>query len=81
MGRRAGKEKMVIDIHVHPIYFDLICSSPERDRFRSEQFGIYKQSPYSMEEILVEMDYGGIDKAVLLAEDLSTICGELGGIK
>ena len=67
---------MIIDIHVHPIYFDAICGDRSREQLRSAQFGIYKQSPYTLEEVLVEMDYGGIDKAVLLAEDLTTQAGD-----
>lgn len=67
---------MVIDVHVHPIFYEDICGDAERVTYRMEQFGIYKQSPYSREEILTEMDYGGIDKAVLLPEDLTTLSGD-----
>jgi len=66
---------MIIDVHVHPIYFKPICDDPEMERFRSEQFGIYKQSAYEMEEIFVEMKAGEIDKAVLLPLDLTTSAG------
>jgi uncharacterized protein len=68
---------MIIDIHVHPIYFKPICGKPERERFRSEQFGIYKQSAYDMEEIFAEMRAGEIDKAVLLPLDLTSSSGDM----
>ncbi|KKI91303.1 amidohydrolase [Bacillus sp. SA1-12] len=66
---------MVIDVHTHPIFFEGICEDEEALAFRKEQFGIFKQSPQSIEQILVGMDYGGIDKSVLLPEDLTTISG------
>ncbi len=66
---------MVIDVHTHPIFFEGICENEDVLTFRKEQFGIFKQSPQSIEQILIGMDYGGIDKSVLLPEDISTISG------
>ena len=66
---------MVIDVHVHPIYFKPICGDLGKEKFRSEQFGIFKQSPYGMDEVFVEMQVGEIDKAVLLPLDLTTSAG------
>jgi predicted TIM-barrel fold metal-dependent hydrolase len=66
---------MVIDVHTHPIFFEGICDDEDTLAFRKEQFGIFKQSPQSIEQILVGMDYGGINKSVLLPEDISTIAG------
>jgi predicted TIM-barrel fold metal-dependent hydrolase len=67
---------MVIDVHTHPIFFKDICENPKRLNFRKEQFGAFKQSPYTMEELLLEMDFGGIDKTVLLPEDITTLYGD-----
>ncbi|WP_042354488.1 amidohydrolase family protein [Bacillus rubiinfantis] len=66
---------MIIDAHVHPIYFDMICQDEKKLQFRTEQFGVYKQSPYDYEEIAVEMDYGKIDRSILLPLDLTTQSG------
>jgi predicted TIM-barrel fold metal-dependent hydrolase len=68
---------MIIDVHVHPIYFKPICSNPEKNKFRSDQFGIYKQSAYDMDEVFMEMQVGQIDKAVLLPLDLTTSAGDM----
>jgi uncharacterized protein len=66
---------MVIDMHVHPILYNMICDDEAALKYRSEQFGIFKQSPYQFDEIFTEMDYGKIDKSVLLPEDLTSISG------
>lgn len=63
---------MVIDMHIHPIYYNAICENEEELKFRSEKFGVYKQSPYGFDEIFAEMKVGSIDKAVLLPLDLTT---------
>ena len=68
---------MIIDVHVHPIYFKPICDEPEKEKFKSEQFGIYKQSAYDMDEIFTEMRAGEIDKAVLLPLDLTSSKGDM----
>jgi predicted TIM-barrel fold metal-dependent hydrolase len=66
---------MLIDMHTHPIFYDLICGDQKELEFRKDIFGIWKQSPQSFEEVFVEMDYCGINKAVLLALDLTTQTG------
>lgn len=66
---------MLIDMHVHPIYYKLICDNDNELAFRSNTFGVFKQAPMSFEEIFAEMDYGGVDKAALLALDVSTESG------
>jgi predicted TIM-barrel fold metal-dependent hydrolase len=68
---------MIIDVHVHPIYFKPICSNLKINKFRSDQFGIYKQSAYDMDEVFMEMQFGQIDKAVLLPLDLTTSAGDM----
>lgn len=66
---------MIIDAHVHPIYFDMICKDEEALTFRQEQFGVFKQTPYGFDEIVAEMDYGKIDRSILLPLDLTTQSG------
>lgn len=66
---------MIIDMHVHPIYYQTICQDEEEQLFRSHAFGVYKQSPYDYDEIFAEMDYAKVDKAVLLPLDLTTTEG------
>lgn len=66
---------MIIDVHTHPIFYKDISEDKERLAFRKEQFGIYKQSPYSIESVLTEMDYMKVDKSILLPEDLTTQSG------
>lgn len=63
---------MVIDMHIHPIFYEAICKDEEELNFRKENFGVFKQSPYSMDEILLEMDYAKVEKAALLPLDLTT---------
>jgi len=43
---------IVIDSHVHPIYFEAICADEAALRFRTRQFGVQKQSTYGLEETL-----------------------------
>lgn len=66
---------MIIDMHVHPIYYKSIYKDEQEQKFRSEEFGVFKQSPYDYEEIFAEMDYGHVDKAALLPLDLTTTAG------
>ncbi|WMJ89488.1 amidohydrolase family protein [Anaerocolumna sp. MB42-C2] len=66
---------MIIDMHIHPIYYKSICNDPEELEFRSKAFGVFKQSPYDYEEMFVEMEYGRVDKAALLPLDLTTTEG------
>lgn len=63
---------MIIDVHTHPIFYKDICEDKEQLNFRKEQFGIFKQSPYSLESVFIEMDYMNIDKSILLPEDITT---------
>ncbi|PYG85923.1 hypothetical protein LY28_03077 [Ruminiclostridium sufflavum DSM 19573] len=66
---------MLIDMHVHPIFYDLICEDAEELEFRGNTFGVFKQGPMSFDEIFAEMAFGGVEKAALLALDVSTSCG------
>ena len=63
---------MVIDVHAHPLLFDVINDDPEIFEFRRQAFGVFKSgiNPVAFEKIL--LDDAGIDKVVLLPEDYST---------
>ncbi|EGP4965800.1 TPA: amidohydrolase family protein [Enterococcus faecium] len=63
---------MTIDTCFHPIYFDMIQTSEAELKKREEAFGVHKQSPYTMDEILSEMDYGKIEKSILHPIALTT---------
>ncbi len=66
---------MVIDMHVHPIFYDIICGDKNGLAFRQKEFGVWKQSPMSFDEFFAEMDAGGIDRAALLPLDLTATAG------
>lgn len=66
---------MVIDVHVHPGFYDLICEDPQRVDERKKVMGWDLMSLIPLELIIRQMDYAGIDKYVLLAQDLTTISG------
>ena len=63
---------MTIDMFVHPGFIDVICNDPERVAFRRKYFGLYKQHVWPLELVFLQMDAAGIDKAVLMPEDLAT---------
>lgn len=67
---------MVIDMHVHPGFFEDICGDAERTQMRRQQYGLYKTSPVPLEHTLAVMDHAGIDKSVLLPLDLKATAGE-----
>lgn len=66
---------MIIDMHIHPIFYGAVCGNPEEVEFRKKAFGVFKQSPYGYEEMFAEMDYAKVDKAALLPLDLTTTEG------
>ena len=66
---------MIIDMHIHPIFYDAICEDERELEFRKEAFGVFKQSPYGYEEMFAEMDYAKVDRAALLPLDLTTTEG------
>ncbi len=63
---------MVIDVHAHPLLFDVINKDPETLEFRKQAFGVYKSgiNPVEFEKIL--LDDAKVDQVVLLPEDYST---------
>ena len=66
---------MVIDMHLHPIFYKPICKDAEELEFRKNSFGVWKQGPMDWDEVFVEMDYGGIEKSALLPLDITTTEG------
>ena len=66
---------MVIDMHVHPIFYKSICDNKEELEFRKDTFGVWKQGPMDWDEAFAEMDFGGIDKEALLPMDVTTTEG------
>lgn len=66
---------MVIDMHLHPIFYKDICENEEELEFRKDTFGVWKQGPMDWEEAFAEMDYGNIAKAALLPLDVTTTKG------
>ncbi|WP_040197391.1 amidohydrolase family protein [Candidatus Soleaferrea massiliensis] len=67
---------MVIDMCVHPGFLKEICGDEERVLFRRKHFGLYKQSVWPVELFIKQLDAAGIDKAVLIPEDLTVRCGD-----
>ena len=66
---------MIIDMHLHPIFYKPICEDAEELEFRKNSFGVWKQGPMEWDEVFVEMDYGGIEKSALLPLDITTTEG------
>ena len=66
---------MVIDMHVHPIFYKSICDNKEELEFRKDTFGVWKHGPMDWDEAFAEMDFGGIDKEALLPMDVTTTEG------
>lgn len=61
---------MIIDMFVHPGFIKEISEDTERVAFRRKHFGLYKQHVWPLELALTQLDAAGIDKAVLMPEDL-----------
>ena len=53
---------MIIDMHIHPIFYEAVCKDKEELEFRKNAFGVFKQSPYGYDEMFAEMDYAHVDK-------------------
>ena len=46
---------MVIDMHVHPIFYKSICDNKEELEFRKDTFGVWKQGPMDWDEAFAEI--------------------------
>lgn len=63
---------MVIDVHVHPAFYDPICTSDQQIYDRKTIMGYDLMSPFPLELVNKQMAFAKIDKLVLLPEDSST---------
>ena len=66
---------MVIDVHVHPEFFQAAFIDDAATALRKKVMGRDKIGYSPTEFIIKKMDYAGIDKQVLLPLDLTTQCG------
>ena len=67
---------MFIDMHVHPAFFEPICNSDEKIKFRHEVLNIYQNGNAPLQHIKNQMRCAGIDKMCLLAQDYTTSEGD-----
>lgn len=65
---------MAIDVNVHPLLYKAIYNEADF-AFWEREFGMGHMGPMDYDEILAELDYGGIEKSVLLPLDLTTTAG------
>lgn len=63
---------MLIDMHIHPIFYAPICKDSCEQNFRGDAFGVWKQGPMEFDEIFAEWDVCGLTQAALLPLDLTT---------
>ena len=63
---------MVIDIHVHPAFFDPINGDEKKEELRHNELNIHKNGTASLQHFFNKMNCAGIDMCVLLPEDYST---------
>ncbi len=67
---------MVIDMHAYPGFIREISEDPDKVEFRREHFFLYKQHVWPLELVIKQLDAAGIDKAVLLPEDIRSRYGD-----
>ena len=65
----------VIDIHVHPAFFEAICSDAGRVEQRRQALGLYKAGVAPLTHIFNQMKAAQIEKLALLPLDLTTQAG------
>jgi uncharacterized protein len=63
---------MVIDMHVHPGFYEEICEDAEDIKFRKKAMGWDLMSKFPVELTRTQMKFAGVDKLVLLPLDLTT---------
>lgn len=63
---------MIIDIHAHPVLYDIINPEDETLNFRKQQFGVFRSGRVPLDFALRLMDDAGIDRTVILGEDYSS---------
>jgi predicted TIM-barrel fold metal-dependent hydrolase len=63
---------MVIDIHVHPAFFEPINEDEALEEIRHEELNLHKNGTAPLKHFFNKMNCAGIDHACLLPEDYST---------
>ena len=66
---------MLIDMHIHPIFYGPICGDETEVAFRGDTFGVWKQGPMEFDELFAEWDVCGLTQAALLPLDVTTTAG------
>lgn len=66
---------MLIDMHVHPIFYGDICEKEEELEFRKDSFGVWKQGPMNDDEMFAEWRICDLTQATLLPLDVTTTEG------
>lgn len=67
---------LVIDIHTHPAFFEVINHDPKQFEYRRQTLGLYKAGKAALQHIFNQMKYAGIDRLALLPLDLTTTDGQ-----
>ena len=67
---------MVIDTHIRPALFSLICENKERFEKRFDQMNYHLMKPSSIELLKKQYALAGIEKVFLLPSDCSFETGE-----
>ena len=70
--RRKKGTVMLIDIHIHPIFYGPICGDEKEMQFRGDTFGVWKQGPMGFDELFAEWNICGLTQAALLPLDVTT---------
>jgi hypothetical protein len=67
-----GGITMVIDMHVHPGFYEKISEDKDEIEFRKKAMGWDLMSTFPVDLTRVQMKFAGVDKLVLLPLDLTT---------
>ena len=73
--RRKKGTVMLIDMHIHPIFYGPICGDEKEMQFRGDTFGVWKQGPMGFDELFAEWNICGLTQAALLPLDVTTTAG------
>ncbi len=63
---------MVIDVHVHPAFFEPINADEKKEELRHNELNIHKNSTAPLKHFFNKLNCAGIDMCVLLPQDYST---------
>lgn len=66
---------MLIDTHVHPALFKIICGDEERRKFRCDEMNFHLMSPSDPDLLRKQYALADLEHVVLLPEDCSADCG------